>query len=117
MEKFFSEIKNTADKVAKKSGELVELSKVKLNILNTKSNIDTAFKSLGELIYRSQKDEDENSAEKLEALIADIDALYEKLSDYEDVVADLTNKKICPDCHKSTDNNAQFCSHCGYNFE
>ena len=47
MERFFSGIKNKADKVAKKSGELVELSKAKLNILSTKSNIDTSFKSLG----------------------------------------------------------------------
>ena len=116
MERIFSEIKNKADKVAKKSGELVELSKVKLSSLNTKSNIDTSFKKLGELIYRSQKENEELDSEKFESIIEEIDALYQKLSEYEDVVCELTNKKICPDCHKANNSDASFCSQCGYNF-
>ncbi len=116
MERIFSEIKNHADKVVKKSGELFELSKVKLNILSTKSSIDTSLKKLGELVYTSQKQSDEQDAEKLEAAITEIDLLYEKLSEYEDAVADLTNKKICPDCHKQNDSGASFCSQCGRNF-
>ena len=59
MERIISEIKTTADIVAKKSTELVELSKVKLNIANTKSKINTNFRILGEMIYISQKDDDE----------------------------------------------------------
>ena len=57
MDKFFSEIKNTADKVIKKSGNLVELSKVKFQIANTKSEIGASFKELGELVYHAQKTE------------------------------------------------------------
>ena len=43
MDNFFSEIKNTADKVAKKSSELVEMSKVKLSMVNTKSEQTLRF--------------------------------------------------------------------------
>lgn len=116
MEKILSEIKNTADKVAKKSGELVELSKVKINILNTKSSIDSYFKKLGEILYFSQKEDADADTENLEEIFAKIDELYEKLSEYNDAKANLTNKKICPECHKSNDTDSSFCSRCGYNF-
>lgn len=116
MEKILSEIKNTADKVAKKSGELVELSKVKINIINTKSSIDSHFKKLGEILYFSQKENTETDTKNLEEIFAEVDELYEKLSEYNDVKANLTNKKLCPECHKSNDADSLFCSRCGYHF-
>ena len=116
MEKIISEIKNTANKVAKKSSELVELSKVKISIINTKSAIDSNFKKLGELLYLSQKDNADDNTESFNEIISEIDSLYEKLSEYNDVSATLSNKKVCPECEKANDNDASFCSRCGYNF-
>ncbi len=114
MEKIFSEIKQTADKVAKKSGELVELSKIKLNILSTKSSIDDNFKTLGQLLYHSQKEDTDITPEKLEEVISAIDELYEKLADLEEKSAHISNKKVCPSCKKANKNEAVFCSHCGF---
>lgn len=116
MERIISEIKNTADKVAKKSTELFELSKVKLNIANTKSDIDNNYKILGKLLYCSQKEVEEVTPEKFEEIISEIDALQEKLAELNEYSANLSNKKICPDCKKANDGKATFCSHCGYNF-
>lgn len=116
MDKFISELKNTADKVAKKSGELVELSKAKLNIATTKSNIEANFKVLGRLVYMSQKENEEINAEELENIILKIDSLHENLEVYSNIVAGLTNKKICPNCQKANDSDATFCSGCGTEF-
>lgn len=116
MEKIISEIKNTANKVAKKSSELMELSKVKISIINTKSAIDSNFKKLGELLYLSQKENADDNTENFNEIISEIDNLYEKLSEYKDISAALSNKKLCPECEKANESEAVFCSHCGYNF-
>ena len=116
MERIISEIKNTADKVAKKSGELVELSKAKLNIANTKSDIGANFKLLGEMVYLAQRDETEVNPEKLEEIITKIDDLYERLAEFNEIANALMNKKSCPECNKTNDIDALFCSGCGYRF-
>lgn len=116
MERIISEIKNTADKVAKKSGELVELSKAKLNIANIKTDISSNYKILGEMIYIAQKDEAEVNPERLEDIISRIDALFERLAEFSEIANGLMNKKLCPECNKTTDSDASFCSVCGYHF-
>jgi hypothetical protein len=116
MERIISEIKTTADKVAKKSTELVELSKVKLNIANTKSNINENFRILGEMIYISQKHDEEIDADVFSDAITKIDELYLKLAEYNETAAALMNKKLCPECRKANENTAVFCSQCGYRF-
>ena len=113
MEKILSEIKNAADKVAKKSGELVELSKIKLNIVSTKSSIEDQFNVLGKLVYNSRKENSEDISEKFEETIEKIDRLYDKLSKLDEMSAQVSNKKICPNCKKANNIDADFCSKCG----
>ncbi len=116
MENFLSEIKSKANKVAKKSGEFFELSKIKLNIANTKSDISSQFKLLGEMVYVAHRDSIEVDAEKFEEIIAQIDALYAKCDELSESAAGLSNKKLCPECEKTNDINASFCSGCGYRY-
>lgn len=116
MEKFISELKNTADKVAKKSSELVELSKVKIAITTTKSEIGTQYKSLGELVYLSQKEDFDGDTGNIEEAIAKLDELHGRLEELTNTVSVLKNEKICPDCSKSSPSEAAFCAECGYNF-
>ncbi len=116
MEKFFTEIKNTADKVIKKSGELVELSKVKFQIANTKSEIGANFKELGELVYHAQKSEAQPDTQIIEGTISKIDELYAKLEALMAENSSLKNEKLCPSCEKSNPKSAQFCLGCGYKF-
>ena len=116
MEKFFTEIKNTADKVIKKSGELVELSKVKFQIANTKSEIGANFKELGELVYHAQKSEVQPDTQIIEGTISKIDELYTRLEVLIAENSSLKNEKLCPSCEKSNPKGAQFCLGCGYKF-
>lgn len=117
MENFINKLKNVAGKAAKKSGELVELSKINLGIVGTKSEISTQFKVLGELVYAAQKNADDASTEKIEEIIANIDALYEKLNDLSEVNAALKNEKVCANCGKSNPENQAFCGGCGQKFD
>lgn len=113
MERIMSEIKSAADKVAKKSGELVELSKIKLNILSTKSSIEEQYKKLGQLVYTSQKNDSDDISVKFEEIIAKIDILQDRLAELEEMAAQVSNKVICPNCKKVNSADAEFCSRCG----
>lgn len=117
MERIISEIKNAADKVAKKSNELFEVSKVKLNISNIKSEINNNYKLLGKIVYESQKNEFSEDAEKIEEIITNIDELNEKLFELSEIISSYKNEKVCPKCGKNTDKNTVYCPSCGFKYQ
>lgn len=117
MEKFISEIKSVANKFAKKTGEIAGISKLKLNIANTKSDITACYKTLGETVYNAQKDADGGAAEKIQELIETIDMLYEKIDELNETIASMKNEKVCPNCGESNPKTQRFCGGCGQAFD
>ena len=115
MDKFFSDIKKTFGGAVKKSGEVVELTKLKLAIADTKSEIKSKFRQLGEMFYKEQKGESAD-LEQTEDIIMQIDELKEILEAQESKLASLKKQKICPNCNSSIDADAKFCSRCGERF-
>lgn len=117
MEKFISELKSAADKVVKKTGELAGISKVKLSIANAKSDISACYRTLGELVYKAQKEEDGDASEKIQEFIETIDALNEKIDELNGSLAEMKNEKVCPNCGKSNPKKQRFCGGCGQQFD
>lgn len=115
MEKLFSDLKQTVNSAVKKSGDLVELTKLKLAASDTKSAIQLNFTKLGEIAYFAAKGEDEPASEA-EALVEAIDELKLTLAQQEKKIAELSNKKICPNCGKASHDDAAFCPACGNPF-
>lgn len=116
MEKILYDLKNTVDGAVKKSGEIIELTKTKMAMNETKNAIREKVIRLGELTYFAAKGEDmpEYDAEEL---IAKIDELKQTLSEQEAKAADLAGKKICPRCKKVMDTDFAFCPACGIEME
>ena len=112
MEKFLYDLKNTVDGAVKKSGELIELSKVKMAMNDTKNAIREKVIKLGELTYFVAKGEDMPGSD-IEELVSQIDELKQVLAEQEAKAAELTGKKICPDCKKVMDEDFAFCPACG----
>ena len=115
MERFFSELKSRMNVAVKKSGELVELTKIKLAGGDTKNAIKLNYEKLGELAYLAAKGDDMSGGEA-EALVVKIDELRELLAQQEAKLAELANKKICPHCEKVCQDEAAFCPACGNPF-
>ncbi|MBE7049047.1 MAG: zinc ribbon domain-containing protein [Ruminococcaceae bacterium] len=115
MEKFLSDLKQTMSSAFKKSGELVELTKIKLAAGDTKNSIQKNFIKLGELTYLTSKG-DENSGSEIKQLISTIDNLMDTLSQQEEKMVELSNKKVCSACGKASAEEAAFCSSCGNPF-
>ncbi|MGN1059422.1 MAG: hypothetical protein ACI4QW_03230 [Clostridia bacterium] len=114
MEKFFSDLKQTVNSAVKKSGELVELTKIKIAVGDTKNAIRTNFEKLGELAYLAAKGDDAQGT--AEELVSAIDELKETLNQQEAKLAELSNKKICSHCGKASSEDSAFCSACGNPF-
>lgn len=115
MDKILSDLKQTFHTAVKKSGELVDLTKAKLAVSDTKNNIQSCYAKLGELAYLTAKGE-EVPAESAENLVAEIDGLKAVLTEQEAKVADLSNKKVCTDCGKACPIESAFCPACGNPF-
>lgn len=116
MDNIFSDIKSTMGNAVKKSGELLEITKVKISIGETKTKLDEKYKELGEKIYTAKKEETDLTSD-FEAIIWQIDELYEVLKNQELKLASLKNEKMCSNCNKNNIDTAVFCSHCGTKFE
>lgn len=115
MEKIISDLKKTAISAAHKTGELVEIGKLKLSVTNTKGKINDLYKDLGEALYTAEKQGTED-AEALRKIIEEIDAYYEELARLETEIGTLKSQKKCSSCGAMCDNDSSFCSSCGEKF-
>ena len=115
MEKLFSDLKQKVNTAVKKSGELVEVTKLKMALGDTKNELEAQFKKLGEMVYLAAKTDEPQEA-NAEEIIAKIDELKETLHQQEVSIADLTSKKVCDSCGKTSSEDAAFCASCGKKF-
>ena len=82
MEKIFSDLKNSVNSAVKRSGELLEISKVKMAVADTKNEIGRKYRELGEKVYESHQ-EDADTATEVEGIIWELDELFEVLKSHE----------------------------------
>lgn len=104
-------IKEAVDMIGKKTGKVVDVSKLKLSAAEVESDIKKSFEKLGEIVYN--KGIDEISNEDITKCISHIDKLYVKLGEIKNRIAQTKNRKKCPNCDFENDNEALFCSRCG----
>jgi len=113
--KIISDLKKTAISAAQKTGELVEIGKLKFALSNAKGKIDEKYKDLGQALYTAHKNGSED-AQAIDGIIAEIDALFLELAKLESEMGSLKSQKKCPSCGKVCDEDASFCASCGEKF-
>ena len=111
-DEFVNKAKETADVAFKKTGELVNTGKNKLNIATVKNEMEKDFADLGRIFYRQLKDNAENS-EDVKRIIQDIKAKETEIEKLELEIADSKNKIICPNCRALNAENSVVCNNCG----
>ena len=115
MDKFISDLKNTAISAAAKTGEFIEIGKLKLSCADIKNKINDEYKELGKAVYSAHKD-GEDTEYHINEIIENIDGLYEKLALQEEEIAILKKQKKCSSCGAVCDEDSAFCSKCGAEF-
>lgn len=116
MEKIFEDMKKTissaARTVARKSGKIMETSKITLAISGANSDIKEEYEKIGELIYKSYKN-GEASIPDIAAHCELIDAKLEQIEQYREKLGRLKNVKLCPACKAQLSSESTFCAKCG----
>ncbi len=105
-------VKSAAGVVSKKAGQIVDISKLRLNVSEVNGAINKCYNELGQYIYNGKKDGEVVDTD-IDERIAEIDELYVQLEELATQMALLQNKVSCPVCKKLCDNEASFCSSCG----
>lgn len=106
-------VKSAAEVVGKKAGQLVDISKLRINMSELNTAIGKCYSELGQYVYDIKKSgvtgDEADFAEK----IAEIDDLYAQLSAVATEIAALQNKVTCPVCGKQCQADTSFCPYCG----
>ncbi len=108
----FQKTKQVADLATKKTGEVVEVSKLKIEAMKTESSIKGMYEKLGIAVY-SMIQEDYQDNELLVTLSEEIDDLYDQLDDITRQIDFYRNAVECPNCRAKNDMENSFCSKCG----
>lgn len=102
--------KEVFDVACKKTEKAVTVSKQRFDIASMESKREKAYAKLGKVCFKEMKDTDNGEMaeliEKIEKMNSDIEAARLQL-------AQLKNKRICPNCGQTIENISVFCNFCG----
>lgn len=104
--------KGAADAAGKKTGEIVELSRLKFSLSEFDQKINGEYRELGKIVYTSAKDNADctefvkTKAEKIDSLFCDREKLQSRINE-------MMRKKPCPECQYENPESALFCQKCG----
>jgi len=104
--------KSAVNAAGKKTGTAVELSKLKLQIVQLRSQIQSTYERIGILVYEQQKTGTDNG-ELIEVCIKEIDGLLTRINDANAAAALLKDGVKCPVCGVSNDVSERYCKKCG----
>lgn len=105
-------VKSALDTVGKKTGDFVDLSKLKLNESEIKSGISKNYEQLGKLTYKSIKNDYDNK-EEITNCISEIDRLYTELKEIQGQISTMKKVKVCCKCGNENDQEMKYCGYCG----
>ena len=117
---FFEELKKSfsdvTDTIAKKSGEIVEVQKLKMKKSGLESDIKKNYIQLGRIYFRQMEESgviDEVSEEFFQSIVEAKEAIEEIKVKLEE----MSKEKTCTVCGEKSPKSMAFCPHCGTKFE
>lgn len=117
---WFEQVKDTVKKTAAaaydKSGQLVDITKLKLSLTTAEGAAEKLYKEIGELAYKNAKN-GTVSEEILKGLYEAVDAKLAEIEELKSRIAAIKNLKKCTGCGKQIEDNAVFCPACGKKVE
>ena len=108
--------KDTLESAGKKTGEVVEVSKMKLQIAQQRAELSKAYEKLGAMVYDMMKSDAQDSS-AIDVCIDEIDFIFSKIAEAESKVNELKKVSICESCGAEVALDACFCSKCGAKIE
>ncbi|NLP15318.1 MAG: zinc ribbon domain-containing protein [Clostridium sp.] len=105
-------VASTAKVAVKKSSDLVEITKLNINIGAEKDKISKIYTQIGKTVYDSFEKGEEVPA-NFKDLCERVLNIKENIKKMERQILQLKNIKICPSCGAELETDVAFCSRCG----
>ena len=111
-EDVLSRAKAVAEVAGKKTGEFVEITKIKMEIAELQRELASLYEGLGRLVYDGRKS-GEDINDMVEACLAHLEEQNAYLQELQDRLLEGKNVVRCPECDHLNDGDARFCNNCG----
>lgn len=105
-------LKNVAKDVGKKSGKLMESTKLSAKISSEESKLKKLYADLGEAVYNDYT-KGESFDGKYSEHFSDINLAIKTIKELKDEQADVKGVKECDNCGAEIKQEAKFCTNCG----
>ncbi len=109
---FLSKAKNVANVAGKKTGEMVEISKIKLQLIQLNGDVEKVYQRIGQLVYQQHSVGVENGT-VIEAAISEIDGLLAQIAEVNAKLTVANEQIVCENCGCINSADSVFCSRCG----
>ena len=100
---------NTAER---KTGEFIDITKLKMEINRIEKELAATYEGLGRLVYDAKKGA-EDIEDLMNACITHIDEQNAALAKLQEKLAESKNAIRCPACGSLNDHDAAYCKSCG----
>lgn len=107
-------VQNAASIATKKTGTAVELSKLKLQVMQLRSQVQSTYERIGILTYEQQKNGTDNY-ELVSVCITEIDSLLVHINEINANIATIRDGVKCPNCDATNPADTTYCKSCGVN--
>ena len=108
----YVKVKDIVEKAGKKTGQALELQKLRISAADLRSKVNKAYAKLGKSVYLSCCDGMDRSLEN-QQIIDEINIKMRELEDMENTISEYRNRTRCKACDFVNIQGAVFCSKCG----
>ena len=102
----------TARYASRCAGNLVDVTKLNLQIFDLNGDANDLFQQAGQMVYNAHLGE-ETDDEVLEAILSELDVKNAQIEELKEWVALLKNSRPCPGCGMLCGKEDRFCKSCG----
>lgn len=112
LENLGKKVEEAAQAAVKKSGELVETTKINMAIGTEEDKIQKMYAEIGKLVY-SKYTSNMDVGQDAAALCESIKACEETIKGLKEKIMEIKKTKLCVNCGAELDRTVLFCSKCG----
>ena len=105
-------VTDTAKAAAKKSGDIVEVTKLNMSIGTEEDKIETVYTEIGKAVYDIYT-KGEDVGEEFRDLCEKIRTHQKNIEEIKQKILELKNVKLCPSCSTELELDIAFCPKCG----
>ncbi len=112
LDNFTKRVTDTAKAAAKKSGSVVEVTRLNMNINAEEDKVRKIYSDIGKQLYEDYT-EGKNVGDKILEYCLKIDEVIKSIDEMREKILELRNVKACPNCGMELDVEMEYCYKCG----